>query len=104
MSPESPAAAAPAALLLATVVVVVRGVLFPKETAHLSFSDVARYPLPEAVDAHRVMTHGKVLRGLVEVLGIERERGNRKAGALRSSYALLISGPACIASLGFMMG
>jgi hypothetical protein len=50
------------------------------------------------------MTHGKVLRGLVEVLGIERERGNRKAGALRSSYALLISGPACVASLGFMMG
>ncbi len=91
-------------LLLATIAVVVVGVLFPKETAQLSYAQVSRYPEPEAVYQHRVMTQGRALRGLVEVLGVERQRGDRKVKSLRWSYRLLMSGLACIASLGFIIG
>jgi hypothetical protein len=91
-------------LLLATVIVVVRGVLVPQETPGLSYSEVATYPDPEAVYQHRVMTQGKVMHGLVEALGIVRQRAGGKARALRWSYRLLIAGLMCIAALGFVIG
>jgi hypothetical protein len=91
-------------LLLSTVIVVVRGVLAPQETPTLSYAAVVRYPEPRSIFQHRVMTQGKVMRGLVEALGIERARMGGKARALRASYRLLIAGLMCIAALGFIVG
>lgn len=92
------------AFLLIAVGLVVGGVLLPKETAHLAYAEVARYPLPENVYQHRVMTQGKVLRGLVEVLSIERGRGDKKAHRLRWGYRLMMAGLLCIAALGSILG
>jgi hypothetical protein len=91
-------------LLLMTVVVVVRGVLAPRETAHLAYDEVAEYPLPKNVYQPKVMTQGRTLRGLVEVLGVERARGARKARSLHVAYGTLIASLVCIAALGFILG
>lgn len=90
-------------LLIATVVIVIRGVLMPRETAHLSYAQVARYQQPSDLYQARVMTQGRTLRGLIEVLGIERSRGNAKAEALHLSYVTLVGGLVCIAALGFIL-
>ena len=92
------------AFLLSTVVIVVRGVLAPRETAHLSYDEVAQYPLPRNVYQAKVLTQGRTLRGLVEVLGIERGRGTAKARRLHQAYGSLIAALACIATLGLMLG
>jgi hypothetical protein len=91
-------------LLLLAVAFVVGGVLLPRDAAHLAYSEVARYPMPDQVYQHRVMTQGKILRGLVDVLRIERERGDRKAKGLRWGYRLMIGGLLCIAALGTILG
>jgi hypothetical protein len=91
-------------LLLLAVALVVGGVLLPKDGAHLAYSEVAQYPMPDSVYQHRVMTQGKILRGLVDVLRIERERGDRKAKGLRRGYRLMIGGLLCIAALGTILG
>lgn len=90
--------------LVGTVIVVVVGVLRPRETANLGLSEVQRYPLPEYVYAPKVMNQGKTMRGLIEALIIERDRGHAKARGLRWGYRLLIVGLSCIAALGFLLG
>jgi hypothetical protein len=90
-------------LMLATVAVVVRGVLIPKESAHLAYTDVVDYPLPAYVYQSKIMTQGRTLRGLVDILGIERERSSRKARLLHVAYGTLLAGLICIAGLGFIV-
>jgi hypothetical protein len=91
-------------LLLAAVIVVVLGVLGPKQSAHLSYAEVSRYALPERIYQHKVMTQGRSLRGVIEVLAIERQRAGRKAMWLRWGYGNLVGGLVCIAALGFILG
>ena len=91
-------------LLLASVIVVVLGVLGPRQSAHVSYATVSRYADPVNIYQHKVMSQGRALRGLIDVLAIERERAGSKARWLRWGYGTLIGGLVCIASLGFILG
>lgn len=90
--------------LLASVVVVVVVVLHPTQSATLGIAEVERFPLKEYVLRPRVMTEGSVMTGMIEVLALERERGDRKAIGLRWGYTLLVVGLTCISILGFLVG
>jgi len=70
------------ASLVGSVVVVVIGVLRPRETATLGMAEVEKYPLPEYIYAPKVMNQGRIMRGLIDALVIERSRAGSKATGL----------------------
>jgi hypothetical protein len=90
-------------LVMAAFCVLIR-VLDPREAATLGISEVERYELPEYVFAPKVMNQGTTLRGLIEALGIERSRINKKSGGLKVAYRLLLAALATLAVLGFLLG
>lgn len=89
--------------LLSTVIMVVEGVLRPRESAHLGYEDVERYALPEYVFRPKVLNQGSTMRGLIDVLAIERRRATAKSQWLHRGYRSLLLGLACIATLGFIL-
>jgi len=92
------------ASLVGSAVVVVIGVLRPRETATLGMAEVEKYPLPEYIYAPKVMNQGRIMRGLIDALIIERLRAGSQATGLHWSYRLLLVGLACISILGFLLG
>jgi len=92
------------ASLVGSVVVVVIGVLRPRETATLGMAEVEKYPLPEYIYAPKVMNQGRIMRGMIDALVIERSRAGSKATGLHWGYRLLLVGLACISILGFLLG
>jgi hypothetical protein len=91
-------------LLLIAIAFVVFGVLMPSPGMTIRMSEVERYPSWAFISEPAVMAKGRQLRGLVNSLGVERTRNERKGRWLWAAYIVISVGLTCIATDGVILG
>jgi hypothetical protein len=86
--------------LAAAVVCVVAKVLLPKRSVVIATSEAARFPNWEFISEDQVMIQGRLMRGFLESLELDRERNALKAKWLSRSYILVCTGLLLVAGAG----
>jgi hypothetical protein len=90
--------------LAIAVFVVIVFVLLPSPSKSIATNEVEKYPSLEYVSGEAVFAEGRIMRGLIEQLRIERRRNKTKADGLKAGYVLVGFGIAFIAALGLILG
>jgi hypothetical protein len=86
--------------LAAAVVLVVAKVLLPKQTVVIATKEATRYANPEFISQARVMIQGRLMRGFLVSLELDRKRNDLKAKWLSRSYVLVCTGLLLVACAG----
>jgi hypothetical protein len=92
------------ASLLATVLIVVFGVLYPRASAGLAISEIRRFPTWEFITQERVSIAGRMMRGNVASIAVERQKNGRKAEWLGRSFLSFSFALTSLATLGVILG
>jgi hypothetical protein len=96
-------ALAAAVALLAAVLLTLLEVLLPSPGITIALEEVRRYPTYEFIRQEPLMVEGRLLRGDIETLAVERRRNDRKGRSLRYAYIALTAGLVLVAVEGILL-